>query len=111
METESTNTKKIIIAVVLVALVAFAIYFFAFRSSDTEITFDEFGNPVQAQVVGQDLLDLLSELQSVSLNAAIFNSQLFRNLNDFGIELRDEPRGRTDPFEPIGGSVSTQTSR
>ncbi len=108
METESTNTKKIAVAAIFVALIAFALYFFFFRSVETEVTLDEFGNPVQAQVVGQDLLDLLVELQSVSLDASIFNSQLFRNLSDFGIELIDEPRGRTDPFEPIGGSAPVQ---
>lgn len=108
MEAESSNTKKIIGGLIGTAFVVFALYFFFFKSAEVAIQIDEYGNPVQAQVVGQDLIDLLAELQSVNLDASIFNSPLFINLNDFAIQLRDEPRGRKDPFEPLSGFRSTR---
>jgi hypothetical protein len=106
MEPESNNTKKIVIAGIFVACIVFAMYFFFFRSSAKPVlTLDEFGNPAQAQVVGQDLIDLLVELQAVQFQTAVFSSPLFQNLNDFSIQLRDEPRGRSDPFAPLGGGA------
>lgn len=104
METESSNTKKIITAVVLVAVVAFAVYFFFFRSAEVEMVLDEFGNPVQAQVVGQDLIDLLHELESVKLDDAIFSSPALQNLVDLSIILTPQPQGRENPFSPLSGS-------
>lgn len=105
METESSNTKKITIAVILVALFGFALYFFFFRSTEVAIVLDEFGNPVQAQVVGQDLIDLLSELQSVKLDDSLFASPAFLGLVDSSVLLSPQPQGRENPFAPISGSV------
>ncbi len=102
MQTESSNTKKIFTSVLVLALVVFFIYFFFFRNTDTAIVFDEFGNPVEAQVVGQDLFNLLSELESVSLDSGIFGSRTFSNLADYSIILPDEPRGRNNPFGTLG---------
>src|SRR3989344_5959626 len=102
---EGTNTKKIVLAIVVILFVAFLLYFFLFRDTEPEMTFDEFGNPVAAQVVGKDLIDLLAELQSVTLNAAIFQSPLFLNLIDRGIELRAEPIGRPNPFANLPGGA------
>ena len=88
----------------LLAVIAYAIYFFFFRNSVPEIVLDEFGNPVQAQVVGQDLIDTLTELQSVTLSDKVFNTPAFTNLMDFSIVLTPETPGRNNPFSPITGS-------
>lgn len=106
MNTESTNTKKILIALVLIFVLGFAVYFFFFRNATPVVTFDEFGNPIQAQIVGQDLIDLLNEVQSITLDTKLFRAQTFLNLTDFGIELVDQPRGRSNPFETIPGGVT-----
>ena len=111
METESSNTKKIITTVVLVAVVAFAAYFFFFRSVEVEMVLDEFGNPVQAQVVGQDLIDLLHELESVKLDDAIFSSPALQNLVDLSVTLTPQPQGRDNPFSSISGSGAAPKTR
>ncbi len=105
METESSNTKKITVAVILTFILAFAVYFFFFRSTEVAIVLDEFGNPVQAQVVGQDLIDLLSELQSVKLDDSLFVSPAFLGLVDSSVLLSPQPQGRENPFSPISGST------
>lgn len=104
METESSNTKKIITVVILVLVIAFAVYFFFFRSAQVEMVLDEFGNPVQAQVVGQDLIDLLHELESVKLNDTIFSSPALQNLVDLSVTLAPQPQGRENPFSSLSGS-------
>jgi len=104
METESSNTKKIIIGAVLAALLGFAVYFFFFRSAEIAIVLDEFGNPVVAQVVGKDLIDLLKELQAITLDDAIFATPAFLQLVDSSVLLSPQPQGRENPFAPISGS-------
>ena len=104
MQTESSNTKKIISGIVLLAVVAYAVYFFFFRNSAPEVILDEFGNPVAAQVVGQDLIDTLVDLQSVTLSDKVFSTPAFMSLIDFAVELTPETPGRSNPFSPITGS-------
>lgn len=104
MQNESSNTKKIVSGVVLLAVLAYAVYFFFFRNSTPEIVLDEFGNPVAAQVVGQDLIDTLVELQSVTLDDNVFTTAAFRSLTDFSVVLTPETPGRTNPFSPITGA-------
>lgn len=104
METESSNTKKIVIALVLIAVVGFALYIFFFRKVEVAVVLDEFGNPVQAQVVGQDLIDLLEELQAVSLDDSLFSTAAYRGLIDSSVVLSPQPQGRSNPFAPISGS-------
>ncbi len=106
MQTESSNTKKLLVALVLLAVVGFAIYIFFFRKVEVAVVFDEFGNPVQAQVVGQDLIDLLVELQAVSLDDSLFGTASFRGLVDSSVVLSPQPQGRSNPFAPISGASS-----
>lgn len=104
MNMQSSNTKKIIIICALVAVLGLAIYFLFFRdTSTTTVTFDQFGNPVQAQVIGSDLIELLGRLQSVTLDQTFLSSAAFINLTNFGIILPNETPGRTNPFEPLAG--------
>lgn len=47
-------------------------------------------------------VDMLSRLSALKLDRALFDSELFKTLQDFGIEVVQEPKGRTNPFAPIG---------
>jgi hypothetical protein len=109
MQLQNTSSKNMFSILIVVLVLAFAIYFFFFRNTiDDAITLDEFGNPVAAQVVGQDLIDTLAELQSVQLDSSIFSNPAFLALKDFGIVLADEPKGRTNPFQDISGPTPSR---
>lgn len=107
MQTESSNTKKLIISVTIILIIAFGVWYFFFRSTTVAPTYDEAGNPIQAEVVGKDLIDLLTELQSVKLDSSVLRTAAFTSLVDYSIGLPDLPLGRNNPFEKISGSVST----
>lgn len=103
MQPEEKNpTKKIIIIAASALIVLAALYFFVFRKSPPPVSFDQFGNPIEAQAVGQDLVDLLNQLQNVKLDDSIFRKQAFINLTDYSVTLPNLPRGRNNPFDPIG---------
>ena len=104
MNIQSSNTKKIIIIGVLVAVLGFTVYYFFFKGTSTAtVVLDQFGNPIQAQVIGSDLIELLNRLQYVTLDYAFLSSTAFTNLTNFGIILPSESPGRNNPFDPIGG--------
>ncbi len=105
MQTDSSNSKKILIAAAAFILLGFAAYYFFFRTVTPETTLDEFGNPVEASVVGQDLIDLSRQLESIKLDTGSLKKKTFTSLVDFGISLPLQSIGRNNPFADFGFSV------
>ena len=58
---------------------------------------------------GQDFLAALINLQHVNLDTApsVLSDQAFILLKDASFALPDEPRGRPNPFRPIGNDESS----
>jgi hypothetical protein len=104
---ESTNTKKIIIGAVTIVVLAFAVYYLFFRTKTPVVTLDQYGNPVVAQSVGADLVELLNKLQSVTLDQSIFKTPAFLYLTDFSVPLPTEAPGRKNPFDVLPGFVQS----
>ncbi len=48
------------------------------------------------------ILSLLNKMQNIKLNTEIFSDPLFLGLNDYTVELVQEPKKRPNPFAPIG---------
>ncbi|OHA88703.1 MAG: hypothetical protein A2653_00170 [Candidatus Zambryskibacteria bacterium RIFCSPHIGHO2_01_FULL_43_25] len=104
MEKGGKNRKAFTLIIVIIALLAFA-YFYFFNSEEIVVpSFDEFGNPVETAVVGQDLIQLLDQIQGVQFDESLFSSAAFRVLTDYAIVLTPEPVGRNNPFAEIGRS-------
>lgn len=93
--------QNVILAVVIIAI-AFAIYSYFFGGAEEA--------PLTAQNVAaapqedQDLISLLLELRSITLDEDIFADPTFQSLEDFSQELVPEPVGRPNPFAPLGAS-------
>ncbi|MBI5004619.1 MAG: hypothetical protein HZC04_00320 [Candidatus Lloydbacteria bacterium] len=71
------------------------------------------GDSPEAQS-GREILAILLNLKSLKLDASIFNNSVFQSLTDFGQSIPERPRGRDNPFAPIGAasaptSVSAKT--
>lgn len=55
----------------------------------------------QANLEAQAFLAKLQSLRSIDIDGDIFNDPRFRSLQDFTVELEDEPTGRSNPFAPV----------
>ncbi len=110
MNTGSSNSKKILIAGTLVVLALFAGYYFFTQEPTATPSFDEFGNPVESQVVGQDLIDLSYQLETVTLDGSSLKKKTFTNLVDYSVNLPNDATGRPNPFDPVGSGGGTSVS-
>ena len=93
----------IVIAVVLV--IAFGVYSYFFSGKQESILSTE---NVSAQApADQDLIALLLDLKSISLNEEIFSDAAFKSLSDFSKDLVAEPVGRSNPFAPLSAGAQS----
>lgn len=104
------HTSLIFIAAI-VLLGAFGFYYYAGSGSSDVLTAS--GTTIPE---GQNILALLTKVQKIKLNDAIFSDPVFLSLTDFGTTLPPQPIGRTNPFAPLSGlssgasTVTTQTA-
>ncbi|OGG47951.1 hypothetical protein A3D66_01375 [Candidatus Kaiserbacteria bacterium RIFCSPHIGHO2_02_FULL_50_9] len=93
--------KKIILGAVGV-IVLFMLYTFFFTGGETPGTSPLVEESIEGNVaIGEDLVALLLQLQSIRLDPTVFNDPAFRSLRDFGQPIPDEPVGRPNPFAPL----------
>ena len=94
--------KTTIIGVIIILVIFFAYQFFFSGGTG--------GNPLVSvtpantteSTAGLELLSLLLELRSITLDNDLFDSSSFQNLVDFTVDIIPEPVGRSNPFAPIG---------
>ncbi|MEK7652848.1 MAG: hypothetical protein AAB334_02815 [Patescibacteria group bacterium] len=94
---------KNIIITIAVAVLAFALYFFFFRGSGTNNDSGLSVEPIigKTSTVDKSLLTLLLEMKSVKLDEELFNSAVFKSLNDYSIKIEPQEVGRINPFAPL----------
>lgn len=84
--------------VVIAAFVAYIIFFTPERSAPLSVT----AVSGAESAVEQELLTLLLELRSITLDESIFSDDRFRALKDLSQDIVTEPIGRPNPFAPLG---------
>jgi hypothetical protein len=101
-----TNKKRIFTASVMVLVI-----FSYFRISQNETRAQEPSvapDAVPGQAVnpaGAEILALLTEMKSIRLDEGLFSDPTFQSLQDTSVELNPEPKGRPNPFAPLGKDV------
>lgn len=53
-------------------------------------------------IAGRAFLKTLGSIENLQLDTSIFQEPAYTNLVSFGIELQQQPKGRRNPFAPIG---------
>jgi len=93
------NRKNIltILAALVVLLGGFYYFFFLAASDETVLTSDA---PASAAEVS--FISLVSELDPIEFDTAILSEPAFTRLVDIHTQVAEEPKGRTDPFGPLG---------
>lgn len=100
--TEHMGIKKTIATIAVFVVLFAGVYFFVLHKASTPQVLDQFGNPVEAESVGSDLIALLDKLQGVTLDDSLFQKQAFIELTNYSTTLPAETPGRSNPFQSIG---------
>jgi hypothetical protein len=105
-----SQTQKLILALVLFGISGFVIYssFFA-PAAVTDNMSDSGTASSTASAENQSVINMVSEINAVSIDPQVFSSPLFTNLNDFDVPPTPEPQGRPNPFADIGVNSSAST--
>ncbi len=95
--------KKVVIVVVVI-VIAFVLYAYLFKNEKKNDITSFNPNSINANQpgAGKDIIVLLSDLKSIKLNDDIFSNPSFKKLVDFSLPISSEPKGRNNPFAPIG---------
>ena len=103
--------NNIIIAIIALILLSAGGFYYISRDKVDEN--DLLVSESAEQSVDRELLASLLELKSLKFNPVFLESTTFKNLKDFSREIPDEPKGRPNPFAPIGTdrdfNISTTT--
>ena len=102
-------------ALVILAIAGFIIYKSFFDGSSGDVTAFGGGEATTTMSVeGNDIVNMVSEINTININPGLFSSPLFSGLVDFSVSLLPEPQGRSNPFADIGndsGSVATSSAK
>lgn len=89
------KNKVVVGVVVLIILVGL---FFGMQSSS--VTPTPILQTSQQSDAEKQMVTTLLTLRAVNLSGTIFSDPVFLSLKDFSTEIKDEPKGREDPFAP-----------
>jgi hypothetical protein len=96
------SKKNIIIGSVIV-VVAFAVYQVVFvagnNTNDSAVLIVDSGAQSSEE---RDILLILSDLRSIDLSRDVLEDRLFLSLEDYTTTIVQGPKGRKNPFAPVG---------
>jgi hypothetical protein len=96
------KNKTIIIGVAIIVLLFLGYTFFFSNNNPEDVLVSNSQAGVTESAGSTELLSLLLELKSISLNTELFDSGVFRSLKDSAVDIVPQPVGRSNPFAPIG---------
>ena|SRR3989344_4361493 len=87
------------------AVVVLSLVYYLWNSSGDSalLTTSEDTSPLS-----QEILTTLSQVNTITLDGAVFKDPVFLSLTDFGVTIPPQQPGRRNPFAPVGGIVPTQ---
>lgn len=98
-----SKSIKIIVGALILALLVFIGFKYLNTSEEVSNPDDVLGVTGQTEVVvGKDIIIKLTLLNLIHLDDSIFKSDMYNSLRDFTLEVVSEPKGRSNPFAPIG---------
>lgn len=103
---KQNQTAILVVVIIVIAFFAYTYFFTGEEESGSVLQTEEVSVVAPAD---QDLISLLLELKSITLNEGIFSDSAFTSLQDFSQELIPEPVGRVNPFAPLGRGQSIST--
>lgn len=94
----------------LFVVAVFGVYKFSLQEVDAaDNTTTATSTSTSSNVIDKSLLAILDRIDSIRLDAGVFNDVAFTSLQDFTVTLVPQPAGRNNPFAPLSATSQTTT--
>ncbi len=106
------SSKKTAVAFFAILAIGALIYFYTMGSpTDSDSMLDVTGTPesMASDAIGGRVLTLLQEVNSLNIDATVFNNSVYRSLVDYSIEVPPQNVGRPNPFQPFPGQIRSSS--
>ncbi len=107
MNTQSTWSIGKLTLGALFVVAAVALYNFSSNPVDAADNAVTATSTTSSNVIDKGLLAILDRIDSIRLDAAIFDDIAFTSLQDFTVTLIPQPTGRVNPFAPFNATSPT----
>ena len=109
-----SSSKTPIIVFIVILLIGIAIYFYTLGDPNTSSisSLDSQSNEdmTNTQAEGANVLMLLNQVNSLKIDATIFNGAVYQSLVDYTVEVPEQPVGRPNPFTPFYTPMAVPTN-
>jgi hypothetical protein len=100
-----SSSMKNIVVILLALTFAYAAYYFYIQNNNTSLDIDSGTVTDEILANTQLFIQHRATLESVQMNTAIFENEVFLSYRSFSQPLLDEPYGRQNPFAVTAGSA------
>lgn len=111
MEILMKYKKWIIGAVVLIILfIVYSVFFnnSSSNNSGSDALLSSNTSQRPAEIVGNEIITALNQIEALILDRSLFADPVYRSLKDRSQIIPPEPVGKANPFDPIGGRLTTR---
>ena len=102
-----SSSKSTISILVIVALAGLGYFWWSGNSTPASSSITS--SDSQA-AVGVQVLNLLNQIQSLSIDTSLFTDPAYKTLVDYSVMIPPVPVGRSNPFAPIPGFSTVSTT-
>lgn len=110
MNTSHPTTTKTWYWIGGIIAVSFATYYMFFLGptvpSDSSLLETGSGE----EMIGTQVMNLLDQIQSLKIDPTMFQSPVYKSLQDYSVAIPTENVGRDNPFSPFPGYSGLQTT-
>jgi len=106
MHKPSSLKSTVIILVIIAAALIGYFYYEGSAPSASSSLLTASANP-SASGIGQQVLGLLSQIQSLRIDTALFKDPGYLTLRDFSVTIPPQNVGRSNPFAPLPGAPAS----
>jgi hypothetical protein len=98
---QASNFKHIIILAVIVAVLGGLYYAATYYDFFDKATKQAGAIEAETREIEQEIITQLEQIESIKLDAGIFQSEVFKSLEDRNVLLDDPETSRVNPFAPF----------
>jgi len=103
---EILKKAKIPIIIIIVLALSFVIYNKVFKKGEESTELERTSESGGRKSPSQDFLPLLNLIKSVDFDDKFFSDVVFKSMVDFSVPIKEEDKGRDNPFSP--GIISSE---